>query len=150
MTYTDALGERVMTTLITKTINDISVDQMNRIVRRISRMPSRERGMPKRVADVLADELGPEKALQYCDKSLAAGQIRMDEYNEMRAALILPMPREEIPRPEMARRARELLLGQQKIKEDFGRLSGAGQEAFRKPVEALNADVKRIRKAWGL
>ncbi|GAJ06163.1 unnamed protein product, partial [marine sediment metagenome] len=36
------------------------------------------------------------------------------------------------------------------LREDFRRLSGASQQAFRKPLQALDEDVKRIRKAWGL
>ena len=93
----DTVGTRILKTLVTGSINDITYEQMNRIVRRLSRMPVRERGIPMRVADVLADELGPQKALQYLDKALAAGQMKAREYDEMRAALLLPMPRKEIP-----------------------------------------------------
>jgi len=146
----DPIGERLITTLLTKTINDITVDQMNRIVRRLSRMPRAERGIPKRVADVIADELGPQKALQYVDKALAAGQISAREYDEMRAALLLPMPRAEIPAPTIRRMAGELLQTQQRMREDFKKLTGQGQQAFRKPLQAIDEDVKRIRKAWGL
>ena len=146
----DVIGDRVITTLLTRTINDITVDQMNRIVRRLSRMPRAERGIPKRVADVIADELGPQKALQYVDKALAAGQISAREYDEMRAALLLPMPRAEIPAPTIRRMAGELLQTQQRMREDFKKLTGQGQQAFRKPLQAIDEDVKRIRKAWGL
>lgn len=65
----DTVGARILKTLVTRTINDITYEQMNRVARRLSRMPTRERGVPKRVADVLADEIGPQKALQYIDKA---------------------------------------------------------------------------------
>lgn len=141
---------KIVHTMLTKTINDITAEQMNRIIRRISRMSRTERGIPKRVADTIADELGPQKALQYIDKALAAGQLKVREYDEMRAALLMPIPRQEIPIPTVRRMAAELLQGQEKLREDYRRLTGAGQQTFRKPVEALNEDVKRIRKAWGL
>ena len=146
----DTVATRILKTLVTRTINDITMDQMNRIVRRLSRMPQRERGVPKRVADVLADELGPQKALVYIDKALAAGQIKAREYDEMRAALLLPMPREEIPAPNIRRMVNELMQGQERVREDFRKLTGLGQEAFRKPFEKVDEDVKRMRKALGL
>lgn len=146
----DPIGERIITTLLTRTINDITRDQMNRIIRRLSRMPRAERGIPKRVADVIAEEIGPQKALMYADKALAAGQISAREYDEMRAALLLPMARAEIPAPTVRRMARELLETQQKVREDFRKLTGQGQQAFRKPFQAVDEDVKRIKKAWGL
>lgn len=146
----DTLGTRVLKTLVTKTINDITYEQMSRIVRRLGRMPRTERGIPKRVADVLADELGPQKALQYIDKALAAGQIKAREYDEMRAALLLPLPRTEIPAPAIRKMAAELVQGQEKLREDFRKLTGMGQEAFRKPFEKVDEDVKRLKKAWGI
>ena len=146
----DTVGARILKILVTRTINDITMTQMNRIVRRLSRMPRTERGIPKRVADVLADELGPQKALQYIDRSLAAGHIKAREYDEMRAALLLPMPRAEIPAPTVRRMAAELMQGQQRLKEDFNKLTGQGQTAFRKPFEVVDKDVKRMRKAIGL
>jgi len=144
------LGDQILKTLITKTINDITHEQMSRIVRRLGRMPRTERGIPKRVADVLADELGPQKAIQYIDKALAAGQIKAREYDEMRAALLLPMPRAEIPAPTVRRMAVDLVYGQQRLKEDFNKLTEQGQAAFRKPFEAVDKDVKRMKKALGL
>jgi len=146
----DTLGTRVLKTLVTRTINDITYEQMNRIVRRLSRMRKTDRGIPLRVADVLADELGPQKALVYIDKALAAGQMNVREYDEMRAALLLPMPREEIPAPTIRKMAAELMQGQGRLREDFRKLTGAGQEAFRKPFEAVDEDVKKMRKALGL
>lgn len=146
----DTVAARMIETLLTRTINDITTSQMNRIVQRLNRMSQTDRGIPKRVADVLAEELGPEKALQYVDKALAAGQISMREYDEMRAALIFPMPREEIPKPQVAIAARALVAGHKQLQEDFKRLSESGQAAFRKSVEALDKDVKRIKKSWGI
>ena len=146
----DTVGARILKTLVSRTINDITYEQMSRIVRRLSRMPTRERGIPKRVADVLADEIGPKKALQYIDKALAAGQIKVQEYDEMRSALLLPMPRKEIPAPTIRRMAAELMQGQERLREDFSRLTGAGQQAFQKPFKAVDEDVKRMRKALGL
>ncbi|KKM65278.1 hypothetical protein LCGC14_1492930 [marine sediment metagenome] len=146
----DTLGTRVLKTLVSRTINDITYEQMNRIVRRLSRMPQTERGIPVRVADLLADELGPQKALVYIDKALAAGQIKAREYDEMRSALLLPIPRKEIPDPTIRKMAAELVQGQERLREDFRKLTDMGQEAFRKPFEKVNEDVKRIKKAWGL
>ena len=146
----DTVGARLIKTLATKTLNDITYETMSRIVRRLGRMSKTDRGIPKRVADVLADEIGPQKALQYLDKALAAGHIKAKEYDEMRSALLLPMPRAEIPAPTVRRMAKELAEGQQRLKEDFNKLTGQGQAAFRKPFEAVEKDVKKMRKALGL
>lgn len=146
----DTVGTRVLKTLVTRTINDITYEQMSRIVRRLGRMPKTDRGIPKRVADVLADELGPQKAIQYIDKALAAGQIKAREYDEMRAALLLPMPRQEIPAPNIRRMVNELMQGQERVREDFHKLTGMGHEAFRKPFEKVDEDVKKLKKAWGI
>ena len=146
----DTVATRVLKTLVTRSINDITYEQMSRIVRRLGRMPKTERGIPKRVADVLADELGPQKALVYIDKALAAGQIKAREYDEMRAALLLPMPRTEIPAPNVRRMVNELMQGQTRVREDFRKLTGVGQEAFKRPFKAVDEDVKRLRKAWGI
>jgi len=146
----DTVAARIIKALVTKTINDITYEQMSRIARRIGRLPVRDRGVPKRVADVLADELGPHKALQYCDKALAAGSIKAREYDEMRAALLLPMPRTEIPAPTIRRMAADLVGGQERLRSDFRKLTGAGQQAFRKPFAAVEKDVTRMRKAIGL
>jgi len=132
------------------TIDDITYEQMSRIARRIHRLSGPERNVPKRVADILAEELSPQKALQYVDKAFAAGMIKAREYEQMRAALILPMPRKEIPPPLVPRMASELLEGQRRLREDFRKLSGTSQQALRKPFQVLDEDVKRIRKAWRL
>jgi len=145
----ETLSAQMIKTLETRTIDDITYVEMNRIIRRIQQMPQRERDAPKRVADVLAEEIGEKKALTYVDKALAAGMISARDYEQMRAALIFPLPRAEIPPPTVAREAGELLETQRRIRQDFRRLSGVGQEAFRKPFEALDKDVKRLRKAWG-
>lgn len=146
----DTVGTRILKTLVTRTINDITYEQMSRIVRRLGRMPKTDRGIPKRVADVLADEIGPQKALVYIDKALAAGQIKAREYDEMRTALLFPMPRREIPAPMIRKMVGEMVQGQERLREDFRKLTGIGQEAFRKPFEKVDEDVKRMRKALGL
>ena len=146
----ETLSAKMLKALVGRTINDISYEEMNRIIRRIQRMPQRERDAPKRVADLLAEEIGEKKALTYVDKALAAGMITARDYEQMRAALIFPLPRAEIPAPTIAREAAALLETQIRIREDFRRLSLAGREGFRKPFEALDKDVKRLRKAWGL
>ena len=144
------LAADMIEALVTQTINDITYKQMSRIARRIHRLTGLERAAPKRVADILAEELSPQKALQYVDKAFAAGMIKAREYEQMRAALILPLPRKEIPPPLVPRMASELLEGQRRLREDFRKLSGTSQQALRKPFEVLDEDVKRIRKAWGL
>jgi len=144
------LGTQMLKGLVTETINDVSYDQMNRIVRALRGMSRSDRDAPKRVADVLARELGPQKALEYLEKALAAGLIKARDYEHMRAALILPLPREEIPGPTVARAAAELLETQTRLREDMGKLAGAGRKALEKPFQDLDKDVKKIRKAWGL
>ena len=146
----DTLDTRVLKTLVSRTINDITYEQMGRIVRRLGGMPKTDRGIPRRVADVLADELGPQKAIVYIDKALAAGQIKAREYDEMRAALLLPMPRTEIPAPNIRRMVNELMQGQERVREDFRKLTGVGQEAFKRPFKAVDEDVKKLKKAWGI
>lgn len=146
----DSVGTRVLRTLVTKTINDISYEEMNRIVRRLSRMSSNERNTPVAVADVIAEELGDKKALQYIDKALAAGQIKAKEYDAMRAAILLHMPRTEVTPPFVRQMVTEIEENQRQLREGFKRLTGAGKEAFRKPFEAVDQDAKRLRKSLGL
>jgi len=146
----DPVGERVVTSLLTRTINDITRDQMNRIIRRLSRMPPAERGIPKRVAEVICEELGAQKAIQYIDKALAAGQITVREYDEMRATVLFLAPSREIPPPLVRQMTNEILETQRRIREDFKKLTGEGQQAFRRPFKAVDEDLKRIRKSWGL
>jgi len=144
------LAADIIQALASLTIDDITYEQMSRIARRIHRLSGPERNVPKRVADILAEELSPQKALQYVDKAFAAGMIKAREYEQMRVALVLPMPRKEIPPPLVPRMASELLEGQRRVREDFRKLSGTSQQALRKPFQVLDEDVKRIRKAWGL
>jgi len=68
----------------------------------------------------------------------------------MRAALLLPMVRTEIPLPTIRRMAADLVGGQEKLRQDFRKLTGMGQDAFRKPFNAVDEDVKRLKKAWGI
>ena len=146
----ETIGAQMLKGLITRSINDISYAQMNRIVRALQRMSRGERDAPRRVADVLSRELGPQKALEYIDKALAGGLIKRQDYEVMRAALLLPLPRQEIPAPTVARAAADLLETQTRLREEMGRLRRAGSQALEKPFRDLDEDVKRIRKAWGL
>ncbi len=146
----DTIGTQMLKGLITGSINDISYAQMNRIVRALQRMSRGERDAPKLVANVLTEELGAAKALEYLDKSLAAGLINKRDYEAMRAALILPLPREEIPRPVVAKAAAELLETQTRLRGELRRLRETGSTAFKTPFKALDDDVKRLRRAWGV
>ncbi|KKL46597.1 hypothetical protein LCGC14_2343940, partial [marine sediment metagenome] len=94
--------------------------------------------------------LGAQKALEYLDKSLAAGLINKRDFEAMRASLILPLPREEIPRPVVARMSAELLETQTRLRGEVRRLRQTGSTAFKTPFKALDDDVKRLRRAWGV
>jgi hypothetical protein len=146
----DTVGTQMLKGLITRSINDISYEQMNRIVKSLQKMSRADRDAPKRVADVLTKELGPQKALEYLDKALAAGLIKARDFDRMRAAILLPLPREEIPRPVVARAVAELLETQTKLREEMGKLARTGRRGLEKPFQDLDVDIKRIRKAWGL
>ena len=146
----NTIGTQMLKGLITGSINDISYAQMNRIVRALQRMSRGERDAPKLVAAVLTEELGAAKALEYLDKSLAAGLINKRDFEAMRASLILPLPREEIPRPVVARMSAELLETQTRLRGEVRRLRQTGSTAFKTPFKALDDDVKRLRRAWGV
>jgi len=145
----DTIASQMLKGLVTGSINDITYEQMNRIVRALQRMSRGERDAPKLVAAVLTEELGPQKALGYLDKSLAAGLIKKRDYEAMRAALILPLPREEIPRPAVAKAAAELVETQTRMRGEVRRLRRTGSQALERPFRALDEDVKRLRRAWG-
>ena len=53
------LAADIIQALASLTIDDITYEQMSRIARRIHRLSGPERNVPKRVADILAEELGP-------------------------------------------------------------------------------------------
>lgn len=144
------VGTQILKTLVEHTIDDITYEQMSRIVHRLNRMPRRERGVPKRVAEVLYEELGPEKSIQYVEKAFANGMIQANEYYALRGFLTFPMKRTEIPVPWAGRGSQELLAGQKKLQQDLGKIRDLGVKSLEKPMEALNKDVERLRKAWGL
>lgn len=146
----DSLAAGFIKALANHTINDISYEQMSRIAHRLAGMPARDRAAPKRVADVLINELGPEKALSYVEKAYANGNIKQKDYFEMRTYIILPMPRSEIPPTLAGINTKQLLYGQKKIQQEFGALTDAGKELLRKPFDDLNKDVTRIKRAWGV
>lgn len=146
----DSLAAGFIKALANHTINDISYEQMSRIAHRLAGMPARDRAAPRRVADVLINELGPEKALSYVEKAFQAGNITQKAYFEMRTYLILPMPRQEIPQPLGGIASMQLLSGQKRLQQDFGQLNNMGKELLRKPFDDVNKDIQRIRRAWGV
>lgn len=146
----DTIAARMLKALVTRTINDISYETMGRIVRRLQRMSIGERGSEKRVAEALSEELGREKALEYVEKALAGGMITARQYEPLRAHLIFGLPREEIPIPWAGRGRKELLETQKRLQRDFTALGQGSREAFEAPMKALNKDVQRLRRAWGL
>jgi hypothetical protein len=144
------IGTQILKALVGHTIDDITYEQMNRIVRRLNRMPESDRNSPVRVGQVIADELGEAKALQYVEKALANGMIKQKEYEALRAAIILRMPREKVPEPWAGAAASQLVAGQRKLQQDLGRLSELGLSSMEKPIRALNKDIERMKRAWGV
>ncbi len=147
------IGTQLLKTLVEHTIDDITYDQMNKIVYRLSRMSVSERHAPRRLADVLLEELGAEKSVKYIEKAFAMGSISASDYYALRGFITLPLPRAEIarlPRPSAGIGSQQLIEGQKKLQQEFGKLSEAGKEALQAPFEALNKDVQRLRRAWGL
>lgn len=144
------LGVQIIKTLTEHTIDDITMDQMNRIVRALSRMSRDDRDAPIRVGQVIADELGEEKALSYIEKALANGLIKRDDYEKMRSAIILRMPRTQIPAPWAGAGAQALVEGQKKIQQDLGRIRQLGLTSLEKASSTLNKDIEKIKRAWGV
>ncbi len=144
------IGTSILKTMTEHTIDDITSDQMNRVIRRLRDMAQSDRNSPVRVGQVIADELGEEKALEYVEKALANGLIKRKDYDPMRAAIILRMPREKIPTPWAGAGSQQLLAGQKKLQEDLGKIRELGLSSLQKPVEKLNKDIQKIKKAWGL
>ncbi len=145
----DTVATRMVKALVIRTVNDITYETMGRIVHRLKRMSVGERGSEKKVADVLSDELGPEKALEYVEKAFAGGLITAKQYEALRVHLVFALPREKIPLPWAGMGRVELLSTQERLKEEFGALAEGSQKAFLAPMRALNKDVDRLRKAWG-
>jgi hypothetical protein len=146
----NTVGSNILKALVEHTINDITMDEMNRIVRRLNRMSRSDRDAPVRVGQVIADELGEQKALKYIENALANGLIKRDDYEKMRAAILLRMPRTEIPAPWAGAGAQQLLEGQKKIQQDLGRIRQLGLSSLEKASSNLNKDIERIKRAWGL
>lgn len=144
------IGTSILKTLVEYTIDDISYEQMSRIVHRLNRMPRSDRNIPKRVADVLYEELGAAKSLQYVEKAFANGLIKAQEYWELRASLLLPKPREELPPPLAGTLSRQLIEGQRRLQQDFNKLNEAGKQALATPLQTLNKDIAKLRRVWGL
>ncbi len=145
-----SVGTQMLKGMIEHSIDDITYDQMNRVIRRLRDMAQSDRNSPVRVGQVIADELGEEKALEYVEKALANGLIKRKDYDPMRAAIILRMPREKIPTPWAGAGSQQLLAGQKKLQEDLGKIRELGLSSLQKPVEKLNKDIQKIKKAWGL
>jgi hypothetical protein len=144
------VGAEIVKTLVGHTIDDITYEQMSRIAHRLNRMSREDRNVPVRVGEVIADELGDQKALQYIEKALANGSIKRRDYEAMRAAIILRMPRTEIPAPWAGSAAQQLLEGQKLLQKDLGKLRQLGLSSLEKAGSKLNQDVERIRRSWGL
>lgn len=146
----DSVAAGMIKGLVSHTINDVSYEEMNRIVRRLSRMTGTDRHAPQRVGAVLADELGEAKALQYVEKALANGLIKSSDYEPLRAAIILSLKRTEIPAPWAGAGARELIAGQRALQQDLGKIRQVGNRTLEKSADALNRDIEKLRRAWGL
>lgn len=167
----ESLAAGFIKALANHTINDISFETMSRISHRLAAMMPADRKAPKRVADVLVQELGkaemakltPEqqktadqnilgaqKALSYVEKAYANGNIKQKDYFEMRAYLVMPMPREVIPPTLAGINTQQLIHGQKSIQQTFGVLNAAGKELLRKPFEDVNSDIQRMKRAWGI
>jgi len=144
------IGTQILKTLVEHTINDITYEQMSRIVRRLQRMSREDRNAPQRVAEVLYEELGADKSLQYVEKAFANGMITATEYSKLRAILIFPKPRAVTVPPAAGIASQQLLAGQKRLQQDLGKIRDLGLKSLEKPMENLNKDIQRLRRAWGL
>jgi hypothetical protein len=137
-------------TLVEHTIDDISYEQMSRIAHRLSRIGQSDRNSPVRVGQVLADELGEEKALSYVDKAVENGMIKFADYEKIRAAILLRMKRTSIPQARAALGINELRQGQKRLQQDLNKVRQLGIKSLEKPMTDLNKDIQRIRRSWGV
>ncbi len=144
------LGVQFIKALTEHTINDITLDQMNRIVRRLNRMSQSDRDAPKRVAEVLYDELGADKALQYIERAFANGTIPATKYYALRGFIVFPKPREVTVRPAAGIGSQQLIAGQKRIQQDLAKVRELGIEAVETPMRNLNKDIARLRRSWGI
>lgn len=149
----NTIGAQLLKTLVDHSVDDISYEQMSRIARRLGRMSTQDRGATKRVAGVLLDELGPEKALNYIEKTFAAGRIKANDYYALRGFIVLPLPRKEVtalPAPWAGAGSQQLIQGQKRLQEDLGKIRDLGLTALEKPASDLNKDIQALRRVWGL
>ncbi len=144
------LASRFVQALTSGSINDISYAQMNRIIKRLGNMPPADRHVGVKVGKVLVDELGIAKANQYVEKALAQGLVSAKEYEELKAAVTLYTTRETLPPSWAGRGRRELLQAQKRLRVEAQQLGSTGKEVIKAPLQALDKDVERLRKAWGL
>jgi len=145
-----SMGTQILKALVEHTIDDISYEQMSRIVHRLNRMSKQDRGAPKRVAEVLYAELGVNKALEYVEKSFANGLIKRSDYDQLRTFLVFPKPRAVTVQPLAGMGSRQLLEGQKRLQQDLGKIRELGLKSLEKPIENLNKDIERLRRAWGV
>lgn len=147
--FPESLAKGMLKALVIGTINDITHTQMNRIITTLQRLSGGERQAPVKVARILADEIGASKATTYVEKAHSEGLIPRRQYDEMRAALVLYSPREKLPAPwEEQRRA--LVQGQRQLRTSLQELGEVGREVVKAPFTALEKDVQRLKKVWGL
>lgn len=142
------IGSRFIQALTSGSINDITYEQMNRIIRRLKTMTTGTRTGVK-VGRVIVEELGVQKANEYIEKALAQGLLSNKEYEEMKATVLFQVPREQLPSSWAGRGRQELLAGQKKIQKDVAQLTEQGRKAIEAPLRAFNKDVERLKKAWG-
>ncbi|MCJ7663298.1 MAG: hypothetical protein MUO24_03555 [Desulfobacterales bacterium] len=145
-----SIGGNLAIALREHTINDITQEQMNRIVRRLRDIPLADRMVPQRVGMVLRDELGEQKALEYADKAIANGLVKARDYEALRAGILLTVPEKERPINVLGPAARELVHQQHKLQQDIGRIRAMGDKSLEKAANNLNKDVEKLRRSWGL
>lgn len=145
-----SIGGNLAIALREHSIDNITQDQMNRIVRRLSGMSHADRMAPQRVGMVLRDELGEQKALQYVDKAIANGLVKARDYEALRAGILFTVPEKERPINVLGPAARELVHQQHKLQQDLGRIRAMGDKTLEKTAGKLNQDVEKLRRSWGL
>ena len=146
----DSVEVGIIKGLVSHTINDISREQMNRIIRRLTDIPSEERLAPQRVGTILREELGEKKALEYADKAVGNGMVRVRDYEALRAAILFNVPKNERPGNAVEQQARQLVYGQQKLQKDLGAIRQMGDKSLERAASTLNKDIDRIRRSWGM
>jgi len=130
--------------------NDITREQMNRIVRRLTNLPSDEKQAPQRVGAILREELGEQQALAYADKAVQNGMIRVRDYEALRANILFNVPKNERPNSNIEAAARQLVYGQKQIQKDMTAIRQMVDKSLERAATSLNKDIERIRRAWGI